>query len=102
MGLFKSKCVRCGSEMTRNKFEGLPTCETCELKMKMEREETRTCPVDGSNMQKMVVHNIIVDQCPKCNGYWLDEGELKLLQNAIQNSGNGDFASGFIAGMIIC
>jgi len=101
MGLFKSKCVRCGSESTRNKVEGLPTCETCELNLQMEREEDRACPVDGSPMQKKIICNVIVDKCPTCNGHWLDEGELMLLQNAVNSTGNNDFATGFIAGMII-
>ena len=101
MGLFASKCVRCGSKSTRNKVEGLPTCETCELKIQMERETPRMCPVEGSAMQKKIIHNVIVDKCPACKGLWLDEGELILLQNAMRDKGGGDFASGFIAGMII-
>ena len=101
MGFFKKTCVRCGSKSTHNKVEGLPTCETCELKMQMEREESRTCPVDGSEMQKKIVHYVIVDKCPSCKGVWLDESELRLLQNAVQDKGSGDFASGFITGMII-
>ncbi len=105
MGLFASKCVRCGSKRTRQKFEGLPTCEACELVIYMNREDRRVCPVDASQMLKLVVHNVIIDRCPTCNGVWLDEGELKLLQAAVQNKGNGDhgtdFASGFITGTII-
>lgn len=101
MGLFKSKCVRCGSMSTHNKFEGLPTCATCELKMKIDREEIRKCPVDGSEMQKKIIHYVIVDKCPTCKGLWLDEGELKLLQETVKSSGSSDLAVGFVAGMII-
>lgn len=103
MGLFASKCVRCGSKRTRQKFEGLPTCESCELVIHMNREEPRVCPVDGSALLKLVLHNVIIDRCPTCDGVWLDAGELKLLQAAVQsNSDHGtDFTSGFITGMVI-
>ena len=101
MGLFGSKCIRCGSKRTRQKFEGLPTCESCELVIHMNREDPRACPVDGSPLLKQVLHNVIVDQCPTCNGVWLDEGELKLLQTAVRSTGNSDYAIGLIEGVII-
>ena len=101
MGLLASKCVRCGSKKTRTKVEGLPTCERCELKLQMKREDTRACPIDGSAMQKRITHNVIVDKCPTCQGIWLDRGELNLVAEAVRRERTGDFASGFITGMII-
>ena len=101
MGFFKSTCVRCGSKRTRQNVDGLPTCKRCELKLQMKREDTRACPIDGSAMQKRITHNVIVDKCPNCQGVWLDQGELNLGAEAVRRERSGDFASGFITGMII-
>jgi hypothetical protein len=88
---FGDKCVRCGKKRTRKTFEGLPTCAACELAIRAEREQKRYCPVDGSNMTKQVVQNVIVDRCPFCGGVWLDGGELDLIKQA---SGDEQFCVG--------
>jgi len=35
------------------------------------------CPKDGETMEEMVADNVVLDCCPKCNGIWVDKGELK-------------------------
>ena len=101
MGLFGDKCVRCGMMRTRKSFEGVPTCDVCESEIKAEREETRLCPYDSTEMKKEVVHNVIIDRCEKCGGVWLDRGELDVLKEAMASGGGGNFASGMILGMVM-
>jgi Zn-finger nucleic acid-binding protein len=38
------------------------------------------CPVDGCEMEEKkidVVDPVVLDACPKCDGIWMDKGELK-------------------------
>ena len=94
-------CVRCGNERTREKFEGIPTCDSCEMKTKVSRENTRHCPIDGREMKKEVVKNVIIDRCPSCTGVWLDGGELDLITKAIGGGEDGDFATGMMLGILL-
>lgn len=99
--LFGERCARCGETRTKQEFEGLPTCEKCEVEINAEREEKRPCPMCKTAMDKSIVLNIIVDKCPKCHGAWLDGGELDLLKKAIEQGSGGDFATGMMVGMAI-
>ncbi len=80
MSLFGEKCNRCGAR-TRHREEGNPTCEACAREMALlleaEGEGPRPCPIDGEAMQKEVAVMIVIDRCPKCQGVWLDSGELE-------------------------
>ena len=38
------------------------------------------CPACGVDMQYMTVEGVTIDHCPKCEGVWLDDGELKKLR----------------------
>lgn len=78
-----SECVRCGQRRTNRRFEGVPTCSTCELSIRAEREERVECRHDGALMEKQVLDDIIVDRCPECGGVWFDGGELEVLSAAI-------------------
>jgi hypothetical protein len=96
MSLFGEKCVRCGKRRTKETYEGLPTCETCEADLKASAraasEGKQKCPVDGTSMSKDVVLNIVIDRCPSCNGVWLDGGELELIRSAVANGVAMDLA----------
>ncbi|MFH1055725.1 MAG: zf-TFIIB domain-containing protein [Candidatus Altiarchaeota archaeon] len=38
------------------------------------------CPADGCEMEERnvdVVDTVVLDSCPKCDGVWMDRGELK-------------------------
>jgi hypothetical protein len=95
------KCLRCEKQRTKHEFEGIPTCTECELKLKAERESKHKCPVDGSEMKKEVIYNVIIDRCPQCAGVWLDNGELDLVKKGIESGAPDDFGTGFLLGMII-
>jgi Zn-finger nucleic acid-binding protein len=49
-------------------------------------ETLRLCPSDGERMSKEVAHMIVIDRCPKCQGVWLDGGELERLQTSAQDA----------------
>ena len=97
--IFGSDCNRCGATFTKTEFEGLPTCETCLLKIRAERESDRPCPHCRTSMLKVIVFNIIVDSCPNGHGSWLDGGELELLQKAIKDAEDSGMATGFVLGL---
>ena len=101
MSIFGKTCVRCGDRLTRKRFDGLPTCDTCRLALQAEREEQRACPSDGTPMKKGAIQDVIIDRCPTCNGIWLDGGELDLIKEMAKAESSGQFANGFITGMII-
>ncbi|MEM8945714.1 MAG: zf-TFIIB domain-containing protein [Planctomycetota bacterium] len=98
--LFGDHCARCGETRTKTEYEGLPTCEKCELELQADRERKRSCPVCVVEMEKTIVQKIIVDKCPACQGAWLDSGELDLLKKAVEADGS-DFATGMIVGMAV-
>jgi hypothetical protein len=94
MGLFGSKCVRCGHR-TLDTFEDKPTCDSCrqeiELALAAAAEQQRACPVDGATLNKEVAHGVITDRCPQCKGVWLDAGELERI--------NGDVVMSMVTGV---
>lgn len=97
--LFGERCARCGVTRTKQEFEGLPTCDKCQLEIKARREEKRPCPMCNAVMEKSIVLNVIVDKCPACQGAWLDGGELELLKKAIEEGAGDNFATGMLLGM---
>lgn len=98
MSLFGEKCARCGAT-TRHQVDGKPTCEPCEKEMQLilaaQGEEVRPCPVDGDPMKKEIVHMIVVDRCPTCQGIWLDAGELERIKGGVEAKALIAMASGF-------
>lgn len=95
MNWFKKKetCTHCNTNKTRREFEGQPTCGACKIKIIMDREPARICPVDGSVLTKEHSNEIIIDRCPKCRGVWLDVGEIEAIKE-------GAFSEGQIIGMV--
>jgi hypothetical protein len=96
MSLLGEKCVRCNSKRTRETVDGLPTCEPCqrELHARVEAasEDRRKCLIDGAEMNKDVILNIVIDRCPQCKGVWLDGGELELIRGAVARGTAMDLA----------
>ncbi len=96
MALFGEKCVRCDRRRTKESLDGLPTCESCQQELitrtKAESEDRRKCMMDGSEMTKEVILNIVIDRCPSCGGVWLDGGELDLLRGAVEHGISMDLA----------
>lgn len=98
MSLFGEKCARCGTK-TRHEVDGKATCEACEREMQLlveaKAEDLRPCPVDGATMGKEIAHMIVIDRCPKCQGVWLDGGELERLKGGVEAGALMAMASGF-------
>ncbi len=98
MSLFGEKCNRCGAR-TRHEEQGAPTCEACAAEMQLlvdaEYEQSRPCPVDGTTMKKEVAAMIVVDRCPRCQGVWLDGGELERLKGNAEAGAVMAMANGF-------
>ena len=98
MSLFGEKCARCGDK-TRNEVEGQAICDACQQEMKLlveaNEEELRSCPVDNTSMKKEIAHMIVVDRCPRCQGVWLDGGELEKLKGGVEASALTAMAHGF-------
>ena len=86
MALFGEKCDRCG-EKTRHKHEDRPICPDCEREMSLlveaGNESKRSCPVDGTQMEKSIAHMLVIDRCPRCSGVWLDGGELEKIYSGV-------------------
>ncbi len=83
----KTTCTHCNRNSTKREFEGKPTCGECITEILMGRESTRTCPVDGATLLKEHNNEIIIDRCPKCQGVWLDAGEIEAIKAAAQTDG---------------
>ena len=86
MSLFGEKCVRCGVR-TKNVAQGKPMCPACvdyvNLVLQSAHEVRRGCPVDQAQLGKEVIHGMIIDRCPNCQGVWLDAGELERMSEEI-------------------
>ncbi|MGE0821507.1 MAG: zf-TFIIB domain-containing protein [Candidatus Binatia bacterium] len=54
-------------------------------KMKQEQGSTATpqglmqCPKCGTKLKTIQHHEVTVEECPSCQGMWLDRGELEIL-----------------------
>ena len=56
--------------------------------------ERNKCPRDGSAMVAKASGSVTIDQCPQCDGIWLDKGELEILASG--NTAN----SGFVGSLL--
>lgn len=101
MGIFSQTCYRCHEKTASRDFEGVPTCVECSIAIQASREKVRHCPIDGNDLQKQVLHGVMVDRCPSCGGVWLDGGELEIVQKALTTGAGSDFASGLVLGMAL-
>jgi hypothetical protein len=41
--------------------------------------ERNKCPRDGATLLARQHNHVTIDQCPQCEGLWLDKGELEIL-----------------------
>ena len=63
------------------------------------KENGRSCPDDGTVMEKEIVTGIFTDMCLRCRGAWPDPSELDLIRKAIEDAHAGNFAAGSVIGM---
>lgn len=99
------KCPRDSSELQAFRImeSDIYSCGTCQgawIPFNVIREVTRSvaltkvyptklnstpsgipCPRDGEDLREHTAQGVRIDQCPKCNGIWLDEGELQQLRD---------------------
>jgi hypothetical protein len=73
------QCTKCKREFKWEKLtqtpEGNLFCAECWQLFK--NEPKRLCPVDGSEMEKHLVAEVVnLDRCRKCDGVWFDGGEF--------------------------
>jgi uncharacterized protein len=63
------------------------------------------CPIDKEKLEPLIYEDDVeVDQCPKCNGIWLDKGELARIEKSrendyreiIKNTAYADKIDGFV------
>jgi Transcription factor zinc-finger len=98
MSLFGEKCARCGRK-TKHVVDGAATCESCEAEMALlveaQGESDRPCPVDGEVMKKEIAHMLVIDRCPRCQGVWLDGGELERIKGGVEATALTAMANGF-------
>ena len=50
-----------------------------------EIERTMLCPADGDAMEPRELGQTIIDECPRCQGIWLDADEICALKLAEAN-----------------
>ena len=78
-------------------FRKLDTQRLKEISEKLDEEDTEKakealkelhwmhCPKCGFDLQEVTFKGVLIDRCSRCNGVWLDDGELEKL--AGQESG---------------
>lgn len=55
------------------------------------------CPVDGADYYEHAFGSVMIDICPKCDGVWMDKGELdKISQELQQNTINAGVLGGIL------
>ena len=66
--------------------------ESREEESELQRMKTHwmKCPKCGSDLEEINHGDVKIDQCGKCKGIWLDQGELELLTR-----GKAEFSEGF-------
>lgn len=55
------------------------------------KEALMRCPKCGTKLKTVDHHGVIVEECPSCQGLWLDRGELELLAQRENESWVGRF-----------
>lgn len=93
-------CTRCEAGLKWELLTSTPTgnlfCPSCWKQMK--HEAVRKCPVDGVEMEKRMVADLIqVDVCSVCSGTWFDRNELEFL---LKKSLDEGWRSGFVLGTL--
>lgn len=74
------KCIHCGKNLFKSK---LTICKDCNIKIQAKKEIIVLCPNDKSQMEKKLIWNVVLDQCPVCGGIWIERGELEVVKKAI-------------------
>jgi hypothetical protein len=73
------------------------------LKHQQEEEQEKTlrelahsrCPRCGERLRGRAVHEVLIDECPACQGVWLDKGEL----DAVSRHRGREWTRQFVEGL---
>jgi Zn-finger nucleic acid-binding protein len=96
-------CERCGSlwldagELDKMAFQVAGSIEFCSEEEDKRKRSTKKCPrcedVDLSRVRFLGETDIVLDHCRNCGGFWLDGGELNLIDRELEKimpvSGHG-------------
>jgi hypothetical protein len=90
------RCIRCGESFKFEQLEvspeGFGICHSCAVKISGASEPKRFCPVDGKEMDKVFIRNVVlVDRCPACRGVWFDGDELEMAEQETLVDGFSNF-----------
>ena len=96
-------CSRCGQGFVWERMKSTPSgnlfCPDCWPKIDAKSEPIRKCPVDGSDMQRLLVAELVlIDVCKTCGGSWFDKDELAIIRTRAKDAGWGD---GFVIGWLV-
>jgi Zn-finger nucleic acid-binding protein len=47
-------------------------------------------------MAKEIAHSVIIDRCPRCQGVWLDAGELEFIGSSLEEAALRSIVGRFI------
>jgi hypothetical protein len=74
-------------------------CADCTTGLNPSRETQRVCPVDGRDMKKLIIYDLVlIDKCPGCGGIWLDQDELRTIARIVGvNAAVGGYLMGNVA-----
>ena len=98
MEIYGDNCHSC-DQKTRRIHNDKPTCGQCIVIMEARHEEIRKCPVDGTDMKKEILHNIILDRCSECSGLWFDKNELESFEQLIRQVSSENLVHEIIRGI---
>lgn len=63
----------------------------------IDTNEITNCPLDGAEYYEHSFGSVMIDICPRCDGVWLDKGELSNIRKALNEGG----VSSIIAGTLL-
>ena len=92
----EDRCARCREQVAVEVLDGIPTCRRCGMLVRLKSEIPRSCPVDGTVMEKEVVETLLIDRCGTCGGVWLDHDELEILLRLTAERNDGTFLNGVL------
>lgn len=81
------------AERDRELIEKLKQQQEEEQEQTVKELATARCPRDGERLTQRELHGVTIDDCPECNGIWLDKGELESLSERQGSEGVGNFLS---------
>jgi hypothetical protein len=95
-------CSSCGRPTVFAKGSRAGICANCAPAPIVEAERSRNCPLDGTSMVSHRRSDIIVDQCPSCQGVWLGSDEVGLIIAATRAfaSGQSEKAAEFVVNIL--